>query len=91
MTEVAYKRGTIDEFFYTVVYTIIVYLIALPCFKLVDMIPDQVVSRWLRNGLATFGSQDGDPADNMVRNVAGGAATIGGKLKDGGAGFGFFR
>lgn len=77
--EEQFKRGPIDEFFYTVIYTIVVYMIALPCFKLVDDIPDNIM-RWLGAGISSFGSQDGDPAQGLMSNVAGGVALVGSKL-----------
>ncbi len=87
--ETAYKRGTVDEFFYTAIYTIIVYLMATPCFKLVDAVPDRLM-RWLGTGISTFGAQDGDPAQGLVKNVTAGAGMIGGKLQ-GTALMGFFK
>ncbi|HEU4839328.1 MAG TPA: DotA/TraY family protein [Micavibrio sp.] len=78
-SESEFKRGSIDEFFYTVIYTIVVYMIALPCFKLVDDIPDNIM-RWLGAGISSFGSQDGDPARGLMTNVAGGATLIGGQM-----------
>lgn len=81
-TESDFLGGTIDEFFYTVIYTIIVYLFAVPCFKLVDMIPDHIMT-WLGSGISTFGSQDGDPAEGMMQYVSLGAAQVGGQLQQG--------
>ncbi len=86
--ESLFKRGVIDEFFFTVIYTIIVFLMALPCFKLIDMIPDYV-QRWLGSGVTPFGAQDGDPADNFIRNVSIGGGAIGSKLQGIGAALGF--
>ncbi|MFA5592847.1 MAG: DotA/TraY family protein [Micavibrio sp.] len=88
LSEAMFKRGVIDEFFYTVVYTIIVFLMAVPCFKLVDLIPDYA-QRWLGSGVTPFGAQDGDPADNMIMYVSMGAGGIGGKLEGLGGAFGF--
>ncbi len=88
--ETTYKRGTIDEFFYTIIYAVIVYMISMSCFKLVDLIPDRIM-RWMGSSISSFGSQDGDPAEGLVKNVTAGAGIMGQKLKDGTAGFGFFR
>jgi conjugal transfer/type IV secretion protein DotA/TraY len=88
LDESLFKRGVVDEFFYTVMYTIIVYLTALPCFKLVDAIPDNIM-RWLGTGISSFGSQDGDPAEGVMSYVSAGAGTIGKQLDDAGEkGFG---
>jgi conjugal transfer/type IV secretion protein DotA/TraY len=89
-TEEIYKRGVIDEFFLTVIYAIIVYLIGLPCFKLVDTIPDNIM-RWLGAGISSFGSQDGDPAEKLMRYVSVGAGGVGAEMKGGLKGFGFLN
>ncbi len=77
-----FKRGTIDQFFYTVVYAIIVYMMATPCFKLVDLIPDNIM-RWMGSGITSFGAQDKDPAQGLMTYVAGGAALAGGGFQKG--------
>lgn len=89
-TEEIYKRGSVDEFFYSVIYAIVVYMIGTSCFKLVDLIPDRIM-RWLGVGINTFGNTDGDPAANMVKFIAGGAGLTGRQLKDGVKGFGFLN
>lgn len=72
-----FYRGPIDEFFYTILYTIIVYLIGTSCFKLIDSIPNQIL-RWMGQGVATFQENAGDPADNLVSQMfIGGQAIIG--------------
>lgn len=80
-TEQEYKRGTIDEFFYTVIYTIVVYMMALPCFKLVDDIPDRLM-RWFGSGIEAFGSKDGDPAEGLMRNLGIGTGLLGSKVQE---------
>lgn len=80
-TEDQFLGGTVDEFFYTVMYAIIVYLCAQPCFKLVDLIPDYVV-RWFA-GVQPFGAQDGDAVENLTTYLTSGAALVGGKLQGG--------
>lgn len=64
-------RGQIDEFFYTVIYAIIVYIMGMASFKLIDMIPNNIL-RWMGQSVATFGDQREDPAQGMVSK-----ATIG--------------
>jgi hypothetical protein len=65
---VAFKRGAVDQFFFTVVYAIIVYIQAMASFKLIDLIPDHIL-RWMGQSVKSFGEQTGDPAENLVRNV----------------------
>ncbi len=79
-TENELVRGPVDQFFYTVIYTIIVYMMAAPCFKLVDIIPDNVM-RWMGAGISQFGSMDGDPSDGLMRNVTVGAGMLGSALR----------
>ena len=64
-------RGAIDEFFYTVIYTIIVYLLGLSSFKLVDLIPNNIL-RWMGQSVASFGDKNEDMGQKLV-----GSATIG--------------
>ncbi len=87
-TETIFKRGVIDEFFYTVIYTIIVYMIGMSCFKLVDLVPDNIM-RWLGSGVSSFGAMDGDPAEGLMRNVSTGAAIAGGQLRGNAQSMGF--
>jgi conjugal transfer/type IV secretion protein DotA/TraY len=48
------QRGIIDNFFFTVVYAVIVYMLATASFKLIDSIPDKMM-RWMQGGVSTFG------------------------------------
>lgn len=77
-----YIGSTVDEFFYTIMYAIIVYMISVPCFKMVDLVPDNIM-RWMGTGINSFGSQDGDPADNLIRNISVGAGGIGRGMSQG--------
>ncbi len=61
-------RGPIDEFFYTIVYAIIVYMIGMSCFKLVDQIPNQII-RWMGATVATFQENAGDPASKLMSQM----------------------
>ncbi len=75
-------RGPIDQFFYTVIYAIIVYMIGLSTFKLVDLIPNQIL-RWAGVGVQTFGDFAGDPAGQLISLIGTGVKTgavVGGGL-----------
>ena len=61
----AYMRGPIDELFYSVVYVIMVYMIGLSCFKLVDLIPNNIM-RWMGVTVSTFHETAGDPASELA-------------------------
>ena len=70
-----YKRGVIDEFFFTVIYAILVYLMATASFKLIDMIPNNIL-RWIGAGVQSFGDQSGDPTEGLVQYAAIGGANM---------------
>jgi len=64
-------RGAIDEFFFTIIYTIIIYLMGMSSFKLIDLIPNNIL-RWMGQSTATFNDQREDAAQGLV-----GKATVG--------------
>ncbi len=82
---VNFKRSIIDEFFYTVLYAIIVYMLATSSFKLIDKIPDNIL-RWMGQGVSSFGDINQDPTESLTRYAALGGMTAGrqaaGGIKD---------
>lgn len=64
---IQFLRSAVDEFFYTVMYAIICYMMAMGSFKLIDQIPNHLL-RWMGASVSTFGN-DQDPAENLVRNA----------------------
>jgi hypothetical protein len=73
-------RSEIDALFYTIIYAIIVYLVALSSFKLIDLIPNHIL-RWIGQSVSTFAEQSPDPADNLTRNTMIGTQMLGGGVK----------
>jgi len=73
---VDYFRGPVDEFFFTIVYAILVYMMGMSSFKLIDMIPNQIL-RWIGAGLATFNDSAGEPAEGIVQKMAIGGGLLG--------------
>ena len=71
-----FKRSIVDQFFYTVVYAIIVYLLATTSFKLIDKIPDNLL-RWMGQGVSSFGDINQDPTESLTRYAALGGMTAG--------------
>lgn len=80
MGTIEYFRGPIDELFFTVIYAIIVYMIGMSSFKLIDLIPNNIL-RWMGAGVATFGDQAGEPADGLVQRVAAGGTVMSGQVQ----------
>lgn len=74
-------RDGIDAFFFTIFYTILIYMIATSCFKLIDLIPNKLL-RFIQP-VPTFHEGAGDPAENLVRNTAFAGQSIVGQFTQG--------
>jgi conjugal transfer/type IV secretion protein DotA/TraY len=85
--DIEFWRGPVDEFFFTIIYVIIVYMMAMSSFKLIDMIPNFML-RWLGQSVEAFGETIGDPTARMSQQATvgfsgastqliGGAETLG--------------
>lgn len=73
------KRNIVDEFFFSIIYTIIVYLLATSSFKLIDQIPNSIL-RWAGAGVQSFGDNRDDPASGLVQYAAFGGANMAGQV-----------
>lgn len=60
-----FQRGVIDKFFFTIMYAILVYMMATSCFKMIDTIP-KAVTRWLGSNVSTFNDNTSDPTQNLT-------------------------
>lgn len=84
-SQLAYMRSAIDEFFFTVVYVIIVYLLAMSCFKLIDIIPANIL-RWIGQSVTPFNDAKEDAGQSLVGSTTVGTqqalTSIGGGLKN---------
>lgn len=56
-------RGLVDQLFMTILYVLLVYTIGTGCFKLIDIIPDNIL-RWSGAGAKSWGGSDN--ADDLV-------------------------
>ncbi len=72
MTSLEFYRNTVDEFFFTIMYAIVVYMMAMSCFKLIDLVPNQIL-RWLGGNISTFGEHLGDPGAMLSGMVSRGS------------------
>lgn len=73
-------RGSIDQFFYTMVYAIVVYMMGMSSFKLIDMIPNQIL-RWMGSSASTFNDTREDPAQGMVSTAYIGSDQVLGQME----------
>lgn len=60
-----WARSPIDDFFYTVMYAIVVYMIGMSSFKLIDLIPNNIL-RWMGQSISTFNDSREDAAQNLM-------------------------
>jgi conjugal transfer/type IV secretion protein DotA/TraY len=72
-------RGPLDEFFFTIVYTILVYMIGTTCFKLIDQVPDEIL-RWINAEIPAFDDGTKDSAEGLMKYVAIGGGRFGSQL-----------
>ncbi len=75
-SDVTFFRGKLDQFFFTLVYTIVAYMLAMSSFKLIDKIPDNIL-RWAGAGVSAYGDIDQDNVESLSRYAAVGGMTIG--------------
>ncbi len=68
-------RGLIDEFFFTVIYAIVVYMLGMSSFKLIDTIPNNIL-RWMGQSVATFNDQREDVAQALVSKASIGSQQV---------------
>lgn len=78
----AFDRSIIDEFFFSIIYAIIVYMMAIAAFKLIDKIPDNLL-RWMGSSVSSFGDINQDSVEGLTRYAALGGATAGQRLAGG--------
>jgi conjugal transfer/type IV secretion protein DotA/TraY len=58
-------RGTIDVFFYTILYVILVYMIGMSSFKMIDVIPS-AIGRWLGASISPYKDSGEGQASTLV-------------------------
>ncbi|MFP4098330.1 MAG: DotA/TraY family protein [Alphaproteobacteria bacterium] len=74
--DIMFFRSRVDEFFFTLIYTIVAYMMAMSSFKLIDKIPDNIL-RWAGAGVSSYGDIDQDNVESLSRYAAMGGMTIG--------------
>jgi conjugal transfer/type IV secretion protein DotA/TraY len=61
----------IDKFFFTILYLLLMYLVAMNCFKIIDLIPNKFV-RWIGGGAKSFAGEAYNrdtPSQKFTSNV----------------------
>ena len=75
-------RGIIDVFFFTVMYAVILYMMATSSFKMINLVPNNIL-RWLGQSVSAFSDNSADPTQGLIQYAALGGARIGGQLGTG--------
>lgn len=60
------KRDIVDEFMFTIVYTIIAYMIATSSFKMIDQVPNSIL-RWMGAGVQSFSDNNESAVQGLVQ------------------------
>lgn len=68
-TDIEFYRSYIDVFFFTVVYAVTVYMMAMASFKLIDLIPNNIL-RWMGVSVKTFNDEQESPAEKMMQSAS---------------------
>ena len=76
------STSAIDKLFYTIMYAVVMYMMALSSFKLIDLIPQQIM-RWMGTSASTFSDQAGDPAQTLTQYTAIAGSQIVGQVTSG--------
>lgn len=72
-------RSAVDQLFYTVIYAMIVYMMGTASFKLVYMVPDNML-RWMGSSVDGFGEIAKSTPEELVGKMYGGASTVTGQV-----------
>lgn len=77
--ELDFKRYIIDEFFFTIIYVVLLYMMATASFKLIDLVPKGIL-RWMGTGAKTFSDFRQDPTGSLVSYMGIAGAQLGEKM-----------
>ncbi|MAM35482.1 MAG: hypothetical protein CMH28_10455 [Micavibrio sp.] len=79
--DIEYYRSGVDVFFYTLIYTVVLYMMAMATFKLIDQVPNNIL-RWIGSGAESFADKIEDNTEQLIRYSAIGGGTLGGQMSD---------
>lgn len=68
-------RGAVDQLFFTILYAIIMYMMALSSFKLIDLIPNNIL-RWMGSSASSFGDTQQNVAESLTQYAAIGGGMV---------------
>ena len=80
--ELEFSRHIVDQFFYTILYAIVVYMMAISSFKMINLVPNNIM-RWIGASISAFSDSVKDPTEGLAQYAAIGGNQIGAKLGSG--------
>lgn len=83
-----WARGPVDDFFFTILYAILVYMIGMASFKLIDQIPNTILTRWMGAETPSFNDSNEDAAGGLLTYVSLAGSQFGGEISGGLQGIG---
>lgn len=69
----------VDNLFFTIVYAIILYMMATASFKMINFVPNNIL-RWMGQSVEAFNDKAQDPAASLTQYAAISGQQVGGKL-----------
>jgi hypothetical protein len=63
------RRGVVDQFFFTIMYALLLYMMATTSFKMIDQIPQNVM-RWIGSSVPIFNDNKQDPTQGLTSYVS---------------------
>jgi conjugal transfer/type IV secretion protein DotA/TraY len=77
-----FGRHIVDQFFFTIVYAVILYMMGISSFKMINLVPNNIL-RWLGSSASAFSDNTQDPTQGLSQYAAIGGMRIGGQLAGG--------
>lgn len=74
-----FRRSIVDQFFFTIVYTVISYMLATTSFKMIDLVP-KAIMRWMGSGVSSFGDNIQDATGELTKYATIGSTILGGQV-----------
>ena len=76
------SRHIVDVFFFTCVYAVILYMMAVSSFKMINLVPNMIL-RWMGESASAFSDGTPDPTQNLAQYATIGGGRIGGQIGGG--------
>lgn len=77
-----YIRGPIDQLFFTTVYAVACYIMAMTSFKLIDLIPNKIL-RFMGGSVQTLSEFDTNPGDSLTQQGFKATSILSGSVQGG--------